>query len=209
MGARARPIQLNVPNRLVYSPHDYGPSVSNQRWLSDPAFPDNLPGFWDTHWGYLHREGIAPILLGEFGGPSVGADPEGTWQRALVSYLKSNHMHYSYWCLNPNSVDTGGLLKDDWHTLNPDKQALLKLYQGAPLGSVASGVVNLAAVPPAAGTPSGTPTRTYVVQPGDTLTRIAAKEYGDASTWRRIAEANAGQLPNVNELRPGQTLTIP
>src|SRR5579883_815413 len=36
MGAKARPIRLSVPDRLVYSPHDYGPSVSNQRWFGDP-----------------------------------------------------------------------------------------------------------------------------------------------------------------------------
>jgi endoglucanase len=26
-----------------------------------------------------------------------------------------------YWCLNPNSSDTGGLLMDDWVTTNEDK----------------------------------------------------------------------------------------
>jgi endoglucanase len=35
--------------------------------LSDPAFPANLPRHWDRHWGYLYKQGTAPVLLGEFG----------------------------------------------------------------------------------------------------------------------------------------------
>ena len=150
MNAASRPIRLSVPNRVVYSPHDYGPGVYNQKWFSDPSFPDNLPPFWDKHWGYLQKNGVAPVLVGEFGGRSVGTDTEGTWQRALVAYLKANQIHYTYWCLNPNSGDTGGLLEDDWKTINPDKAALLKTYQGKPLQNRAPDVVNEDAVPPAA-----------------------------------------------------------
>ncbi|MGH7861295.1 MAG: glycoside hydrolase family 5 protein, partial [Candidatus Dormibacteraceae bacterium] len=149
MNAEARPIRLSVPNRVVYSPHDYGPGVYNQKWFSDPTFPDNLSPFWDKHWGYLQKSGLAPVLVGEFGGRSVGSDVEGTWQRTLVAYLKANGMHYTYWCWNPDSGDTGGLLEDDWTTLDPAKEALLKTYQGKPLKNRAPEVVNLEAVPPA------------------------------------------------------------
>jgi len=145
--AAKRPIELKVPNHVVYSPHDYGPSVYGQRWFQDPTFPDNLPKFWDQHWGYLQQQGIAPILVGEFGGRSVGADPEGLWQQALVHYLETNQFHYTYWCLNPNSGDTGGLLEDDWVTIHPRKQALLKTYQGKRLENAAPEVVNESAVP--------------------------------------------------------------
>ena len=148
MNARTRPIHLSVPHRLVYSPHDYGPSVYGQRWFTDPTFPDNMPGFWDKHWGYLAQEGTAPILVGEFGGRSVGSDREGEWQRALVKYLKDNRLHYTYWCLNPNSGDTGGLLKDDWRSVDLAKEELLKTYQGRLLENQAPGVVDVAAVPP-------------------------------------------------------------
>jgi len=147
INARVRPIKLDVPGRLVYSSHDYGPSVYNQGWFSDPKFPDNLPSFWNFHWGYLQKQGTAPILVGEFGGPSVGNDPEGEWQRTLINYIKTNQLHYAYWAFNANSADTGGLLELDWKTVNPDKQALLKTYQGAPLQNRAPNVVNTAAVP--------------------------------------------------------------
>lgn len=60
---------------------------------------------------------------------------------------------------------------------------------------------------PTSGTGSGVPSATggvYVVQPGDTLSSIAAR-YG-TTTWD-IAYAN--NLPNANFIRAGQTLVIP
>ncbi len=123
-------VRLKIPNRVVYSPHDYGPGVYNQSWFIDKSFPNNLPGIWDSHWGYLIKQGIAPVMVGEFGGRSVGSDTEGTWQRALVQYLKGQGAGYTYWSLNPNSGDTGGVLKDDWRSVDQDKQKLLASYQG-------------------------------------------------------------------------------
>lgn len=128
-GARAYPVQLTNPQKLVYSAHDYGPGVYGQPWFAAPDFPRNLPDVWQRHWGYLRTEGIAPVLIGEFGGRSVGTDPEGVWQRTLVDFLKSSHLSYTYWCWNPDSGDTGGLLQDDWMTINPAKLAVLSAYQ--------------------------------------------------------------------------------
>jgi endoglucanase len=128
-GARARPIRLAQPGRLVYSAHDYGPGVFGQPWFSAPTFPDNLPAVWNTHWAYLAAEERAPVLMGEFGGRSVGRDAEGRWQRELVAFLKRSGISYTYWSWNPDSGDTGGLLEDDWQTLNPAKLALLQSYQ--------------------------------------------------------------------------------
>ncbi len=134
MGARENPVRLDVPNRLVYSPHVYGPGVYPQPWFDVPAFPDNLAQIWDEHWGYLAREEIAPVIVGEFGGRSVGEDKEGVWQRALFAYLREHSLSYFYWTLNPNSGDTGGLLLDDWESVDPEKQELLESYQFPPLG---------------------------------------------------------------------------
>lgn len=125
-GVAKYPVKLNVPNRLVYSAHDYGPGVYQQSWFNASNFPDNLPAVWDQYWGYISKQGIAPVLVGEFGGRSVDTgSPEGKWQRKLVSYIKANNLYWTYWSLNPNSGDTGGLLLDDWNTWNKDKQAML------------------------------------------------------------------------------------
>ncbi len=45
---------LNTANKVVYSPHDYGNSVFNQPWFSDPNFPDNLTAKFDEFWGYIY-----------------------------------------------------------------------------------------------------------------------------------------------------------
>ncbi len=134
IGAREYPVRLDVPQRLVYSTHVYGPGVYPQPWFWDATFPENLYGIWDRHFGYLNHEGTAPVVVGEFGGRSVGDDREGVWQRTLVSYLRENNLSYFYWTLNPNSGDTGGLLLDDWQTVDPDKQELLSGYQFSILG---------------------------------------------------------------------------
>jgi endoglucanase len=102
-----------------------------------------MPALWDKQFGYLVKNNTAPVLMGEFGGRSVAEkdaqgnkDLEGIWQRNLVAYLKDNGLSYTYWAWNPNSGDTGGVLKDDWKTVDADKAALLKTYQ-APLAAAA------------------------------------------------------------------------
>ncbi len=60
--------------------------------------------------------------------------------------------------------------------------------------------------PPAASPTAG---RSYVVKSGDTLSGIARAVYGDAGQWNRILEANQPMLRSPQDLRPGQTITIP
>jgi endoglucanase len=124
-GAKENPVRLSNPNKLVYSAHDYGPGVWRQSWFDDPAFPENLPKIWDHQWAYLAKDKAAPLLLGEFGGRSVGQDTEGKWQRRLMQFLKERGISYTYWSWNPNSGDTGGVLKDDWTTVDTAKLAVI------------------------------------------------------------------------------------
>lgn len=126
---RQAPVRLKVPNKLVYSPHDYGPGVWAQGWFKDPTFPNNLPKVWGEYWLFIHEQNIAPVLVGEFGGRSVGNDTEGIWQRYLVNFLKEKKISYTYWAINPNSGDVGGLLKDDWETVQAEKMEMLSTYQ--------------------------------------------------------------------------------
>jgi endoglucanase len=126
-GAASHPVRLDIANRLVYSPHEYGPGVHDQPWFSDPNMADILTQRWDTGFGYLHDSNTAPILIGEFGAKNVGTDTtEGRWIRQFANYLADNGMHWTYWSWNPNSGDTGGILTDDWTTTHPDKVQLLQ-----------------------------------------------------------------------------------
>ena len=51
--------------------------------------------------------------------------------------------------------------------------------------------------------------KTYVVQKGDSLSKIAKAEYGNANDWRRIFEANRDIIKNPDLIHPGQSLKIP
>ncbi|HEX6053824.1 MAG TPA: LysM peptidoglycan-binding domain-containing protein [Gemmatimonadaceae bacterium] len=51
--------------------------------------------------------------------------------------------------------------------------------------------------------------RTYTVVAGDTLSKIAKREYGDAAKWQKIYEANKDTIKNPDLIYPGQTFKIP
>ncbi|MCG6962331.1 MAG: LysM peptidoglycan-binding domain-containing protein [Acidobacteria bacterium] len=51
--------------------------------------------------------------------------------------------------------------------------------------------------------------RTYEVQPGDTLSAIAQRFYGSASSYMKIFEANRNILDNPDLIKVGQVLKIP
>jgi endoglucanase len=131
-GVARFPVRLPIANKLVYSPHEYGSGVFNQPWFSEPAFPANLYNRWEKGFHYIAKQEIAPILIGEFGGRQV--DPvskEGIWQRQLVEFIGRHSLSFAYWSWNPNSADTGGILQDDWQTVQLDKQFLLNTVLAA------------------------------------------------------------------------------
>ena len=51
--------------------------------------------------------------------------------------------------------------------------------------------------------------RTYVVRPGDSLSKISREFYGDGNQYMKILEANRDKLSNPNQIQPGQELVIP
>jgi LysM repeat protein len=61
-------------------------------------------------------------------------------------------------------------------------------------------------VPQAAAAPAG---RTYTVQAGDTLSKIAKEHLGNANAYMKIFEANKDQLSDPDKIKPGQVLKIP
>ena len=130
------PIRLSVPTQLVYSPHDYCDSVYSQPWFSDPSYPANLPAVWDPHWGYLVKRNIAPIWIGEFGTKNITLS-DRQWFKALASYIQATGCSFAYWCWNPNSGDTGGILEDDWQTIHQEKQSILQPLLAPLVGSAA------------------------------------------------------------------------
>jgi endoglucanase len=126
-GVRHAPVKLDRANRVVYSPHEYGPGVFPQPWFGRADTPRLLAQRWRDGWGYIAEQGIAPLLVGEFGGRKVDlASDEGRWQRQFLDHLAKTGISWTYWALNPNSGDTGGVLRDDWTTVDRPKLAVLQ-----------------------------------------------------------------------------------
>jgi endoglucanase len=128
MGAKEHPVRLDLPHRLVYSVHEYPESVAPHPWFDETNYPDNLPGVWDKYWGYLVKENIAPVLVGEFG-TRYDTVEDQQWLQTFKGYIQQNKLNWTFWSLNPNSGDTGGLLLDDWNSVHEEKQSILAQIQ--------------------------------------------------------------------------------
>jgi hypothetical protein len=104
------------------------------------------------HYSYIFEEGIAPIWVGEFGGRFgyLGASPgnsDGTanglyereWLTSMINHMNGDYdgngttnltspsmgMSFCYWSFNANSMDTQGLMYQDWDGIHVQRRALL------------------------------------------------------------------------------------
>jgi endoglucanase len=140
--AAARPVAPALSGRVVYSPHDYGPSVGNWAYFAAGSYPQNLPGVWDQMWGYLVKTGAAPVLIGEIGDMIVAGAAGGfetpakhaqsvQWVNAMMRYVAgpggTGSAGYSWswfcWSVNgftgtPGSIANTNLLMGDYDTVN-------------------------------------------------------------------------------------------
>jgi endoglucanase len=128
MGAKTAPVRLNIPQRLVYSVHEYPATVYAQSWFSASSYPNNLPAVWDQYWGYLVQGNLAPVLIGEFG-TRYETEKDRQWLQAFQPYIYQKGLSWTFWSFNPDSGDTGGLLQDDWTSIQQPKQTILKKIQ--------------------------------------------------------------------------------
>lgn len=216
-GAQDRPILLSQPDKLVYSPHDYPNSIYPQPFFHTADFPDNLPAIFDSMWGYLWRDGTAPVLVGEFG--SRLTDPrDQAWMDKITGYLGGDTngdgvrdvagagVSYAWWSWNPNSGDTGGILGDDWRTVDagriaalapilpdvaqPARQAVFTVSLTAP--GVAPVVVDWQTMPGTADETDYVAAQgTLVFAPGETSKTVAialrADDVAEGTEWFRLA----------------------
>lgn len=201
-----KPVTLATPNRVVYSPHDYPASLFAQKWFSDPSYPNNLPAVWDANWGYIQKQGIAPILLGEFG-TALQTTSDQQWMAKIVSYLGTNSMSFAYWAFNPNSGITGGLVQADWRTPEAAKlAALAPILKNAPTPTAtptptptASATPTASPTPTASATPtptptaSSTPTATATPSPSPTPTSGGSI----SAVWKLSSSWTGGYVANI------------
>jgi endoglucanase len=200
----AKPVVLNTPNRVVYSPHDYPASLYPQKWFSDASYPNNLAAVWGKNWGYIQKQGIAPVLLGEFG-TALQATSDKQWMAKVVSYLGSNGMSFAYWSFNPNSGVTGGLVQADWRTPEAAKlAALAPILSGTP--GAGSPTPTVSPSPAAPVTPSPAPTSSPAISAvfkptsswiGGYVANIDVTGLRAASSWSVTwRDPNVTRVPN-------------
>ena len=183
-GVKDYPLNLGeYQKQVVYSPHDYGPLVHKQPWFFDGFTKETVYNdCWKDNWAYIYEDGIAPLLIGEWGGFMDGG-PNEVWMTAMRDYIVENRIHHTFWCYNANSGDTGGLVTHDFITWEEEKYELLKpalwqhngkfvsLDHKVPLGSngISLSEVNGEVIP--------TPTKTAFPTP--TVSPTKALVYGD------------------------------
>jgi hypothetical protein len=185
-GVKEHPIRLNVAKRLVYSVHDYPPSVYEQPWFLAAAYPKNLTTVWDTYWGYVQKEGIAPVWVGEFG-TRLHTEKDKQWFSSLISYLGTgaSGFNWTFWSWNPDSVDTDGILNDDWSTVNNEKQDQLKAILF----------------------PMDTKDTVQTAQQGKTPAATAIATIGLRQGMLRLDYQNGNQNALANQIQPALRLT--
>jgi endoglucanase len=135
--AFGNPVRLTPASQLLYSIHDYGRSVVDQPWFSDPTFPRNLQSLWDQTWGYLVKGDKYPVLVGSFGDQGMSAKVEtipfdNMWRDTLVPYMDLWQIGYAFWSINPSAEGKTGLLQPDWQTPDPDWSLRLQLHSTIP-----------------------------------------------------------------------------
>ena len=177
-GVSGHPIDLNISNRLVYSPHDYGPKLYQQSWFNSGTSYSSLSSVWNKFWGYINANHTAPIMVGEFGTGNNASDiqsatpgSQGQWFESLVNFLQNNpSVSWTYWALN--GEDSYGLLDNNYDSTpaSPLKQSELASVQSA-LSSGGGGGSTCSVAPSA---PSG-------------LAALAASSSQVNLTWNAVA----------------------
>ena len=131
-GVKKEPVQLSLPDHVIYSAHEYGPVEHAQPWLNADTTPTSLQKLWDRRWGFIEEQGIAPVFVGEFGtvwsdltsGETAGSQEQ--WFAALMDYLQTRpHIGWSYW--SANAEDRYAFFQSDYMSERAETALLKRL----------------------------------------------------------------------------------
>ena len=122
----------------VLSPHVYGPAVTHATSrYKDKELYDRLDLSFGSKTKGSYKNRPFPVAVGEFG--STFREPEDVAaMESIAKYLtgqdgSSAHNaipHWFYWDWNPDSGDTGGLVGDDWRSVEWTKVRFLRSKLG-------------------------------------------------------------------------------
>lgn len=194
--------------RCMFNPHEYTLTKQNQ-WTRGITKGKNIPRLM------FNQGGPQTLKLQLFfdtyaEGTDVREHTDPLWRMMMVDSDKMNHRTNKS---EPPAVafQWGGLVFIAVIT-NMTQKFTLFLKDGTPVRTTVDvtleqliDVEDFARQNPTSG--GGEAHKTRIVRAGERLDWIAFEAYGDATEWRRIAEANG--LVNPLCLRPGQRLAIP
>lgn len=117
------PLEISYPNRIVASPHLYGPGITHIPDFSK----DYLFSLWDDLFGNIDHY----ICVGEFG--TRFDDEKGyLWIQRFAEYMQDREFTDNFfWSLNPYSKDVDGLM-NNWTDWNQTRIEFLKMIQPFP-----------------------------------------------------------------------------
>lgn len=90
-----------------------------------------MPKLWKKNFGYIVQNNTKPVWVGEFGSlfnfiGNTDHEVERKWIYAFRDYINELQLSWTWFQWGPNSGDTGGILLDDWKTVNQNKVNFLK-----------------------------------------------------------------------------------
>ena len=118
-GVATAPVQLPIPNKVVYSVHEYPNEIAEFPGPDDgPAFVRRM----NRAWGYLVTRNIAPVWIGEMGS-SMRSPESHRWANTLLDYMNGKYhadggpafsgadqpIGGSWWHIGPASDEPDGL----------------------------------------------------------------------------------------------------
>jgi endoglucanase/chitinase len=139
---RKDPLTLNVPNKLVYSVHEYPGEISGQKVDSGLPLIERMNDFW----GWLVDSNTAPVFVGEMGSSMISPRSKA-WAATIVPYLNGTGpdslnigeggqgVSTDWWAWgNLEGQNPDGTLEPDWKTPRPEQEAVYSKLRQRPLG---------------------------------------------------------------------------
>ena len=84
-GVAAAPLTLTIPNKVVYSVHEYPPDLSGNGSYNDA---EQIAAM-NAGWGYLETDNIAPVWVGEMGS-NMTSPQDAAWIQMVLDYMSGD-----------------------------------------------------------------------------------------------------------------------
>lgn len=190
-------------------------SADAGEWKSAAAFYrqtlDEHPRFARAHLdlGLLYDEKLNdPIAAIHHYRRYLELEPNSDKRKIVEDFIERSRLSLASKLPQSSGVDAGELVRlQQQNTALAAEVATLKAKLAEFEAAINAPAVAPTNTPPPAPVPPKP--RTHLVARGDTLQSLALRYYGSRSAWEKIYQANREALPNKDQLKIGQQLTIP